>query len=137
MHGTGSSYVAAALSFLLLAAHAPLPAMAQGDQQLNFKIYNPDAAGQASSAPASEPAPSYFSVPISPTLQTEAPQLDKDPPKQAETPQAPAAPQEAAARMSPRPVMLLAIPKKLMAPSMERPSKVTSASFQPAPKFPS
>jgi hypothetical protein len=90
MNRTGSSSLAILLSFTLLSSTLCLPAMAQSDPNLNFKIYNPEAtttdaaglagapsaAAPAAAAPAADSANNYFSVPMTPSLKTETPQLD-------------------------------------------------------------
>lgn len=84
MNRTGSSSLAVLLSLSLLSGPLFVPVMAQSDPNLNFKIYNPeatstDAAGLAG-APAGDAAGAsgnnYFSVPATPSLKTETPQLD-------------------------------------------------------------
>ncbi len=88
MSRTGSSFVAISLSVMLLGASITMPAVAADDPQLNFKIYNPDSSSskeptdEAPGAPESEAASSTsssggnFSVPLTPSLQSETPQLD-------------------------------------------------------------
>lgn len=90
MNRTGSSSLAVLLSLSLLSGTLFMPVMAQSDPNLNFKIYNPeatsaDAAGlggaPAATAPAGDTAAAgsannYFSVPATPSLKTETPQLD-------------------------------------------------------------
>lgn len=82
MNRTGSSSLAVLLSLSLLSGTLCLPAMAQSDPNLNFKIYNPeatsaDSAGLAGAeTPAAKPDNNYFSVPMTPSLKTETPQLD-------------------------------------------------------------
>ncbi|MBX9667054.1 MAG: hypothetical protein K2X93_05510 [Candidatus Obscuribacterales bacterium] len=88
MSRTGSSLVAISLSVMLLGASITMPAVAADDPQLNFKIYNPESssskepADEAPGASESEAAPSTtssggnFSVPLTPSLQSETPQLD-------------------------------------------------------------
>lgn len=85
MNRTGSSSLAVLLSLSLLSGTLCLPAMAQSDPNLNFKIYNPeatsaDSAGLAAEAPAAKPDNNYFSVPMTPSLKTETPQLDSTSP---------------------------------------------------------
>lgn len=86
MNRTGSSSLAVLLSLSLLSGTLCLPAMAQSDPNLNFKIYNPeatssDSAGLAGAeAPAAKPDNNYFSVPMTPSLKTETPQLDASSP---------------------------------------------------------
>lgn len=93
MSRTGNSLIAVSLSLLMLAGTVA-PAFAADEPQLNFKIYNPEA---SSAKEPSDEAPSmdesstssdnHFSVPITPSLQSESPQLDDSKPTaNAETP---------------------------------------------------
>lgn len=96
MSRTGNSLIAVSLSLLMLAGTVT-PAFAADEPQLNFKIYNPE--GSSAKEPSDE-APStdesstssdnHFSVPITPSLQSESPQLDDSKPTatKAETPAA-------------------------------------------------
>ncbi len=93
MSRTGSSLVAISLSIMLLGGTITMPAIAADDPQLNFKIYNPET---SSSKEPSDEAPSTttesdagsstsssggnFSVPLTPSLQSETPQLDESKP---------------------------------------------------------
>ncbi|MBX9696038.1 MAG: hypothetical protein K2Z81_26865 [Cyanobacteria bacterium] len=96
MHRIGRSLVATTLSATFMFATMPLPAGAQNDN-LNFKIYNPDGDSAKTPAPAKTAgaAPNYFSVPMAPSLQAEKPKLDDAPAK-------PAAQQKAAAPAAPK-----------------------------------
>ncbi len=96
MSRTGNSLIAVSLSLLMMAGTVT-PAFAADEPQLNFKIYNPEA---SSAKEPSDEAPSmdesstssdnHFSVPITPSLQSESPQLDDSKPAaaKAETPAA-------------------------------------------------
>lgn len=105
MSRTGNSLIAVSLSLLMMAGTVT-PAFAADEPQLNFKIYNPEA---SSAKEPSDEAPSmdesstssdnHFSVPITPSLQSESPQLDDSKPAaaKAETPAATTAETPAAA----------------------------------------
>jgi hypothetical protein len=81
MSRTGSSFIAASLSLLMLAGTVT-PAFAADEPQLNFKIYNPESSSakepsdEAPSTTDDAPSDSHFSVPITPSLQSESPQMD-------------------------------------------------------------
>lgn len=86
MSRTVSSAIALSLSMLLLSGTAA-PCFAAPEPELNFKIYNPEGSSTAASDsndfftdPAAKKTegetPSHFSVPITPTLESETPQLD-------------------------------------------------------------
>ena len=105
MSRTGNSLIAVSLSLLLMAGTVT-PAFAADEPQLNFKIYNPEA---SSAKEPSDEAPSmdessassdnHFSVPITPSLQSESPQLDDSKPAAA-TAETPAAATESDATTS-------------------------------------
>lgn len=70
---------------LILSSTAVLPVapcLAASEPQLNFKIYNPDSSSSnaADNAEPTDEAPSHFSVPIAPSLESETPQLDESKP---------------------------------------------------------
>ncbi len=81
MSRTGSSFIAVSLSLLMLAGTVT-PAFAADEPQLNFKIYNPESSSakepsdEAPSTTDDAPSDSHFSVPITPSLQSESPQMD-------------------------------------------------------------